>query len=80
MPLAIAFLAILYDFGTHKGNHLGLFFVKIGATLMGGYGLVLCVNESYTNNLTLSINFDHIAAYTIKKRIQIGHLLTEEGR
>ena len=38
---------------------------------MGGYGLVLCANESYTDNLAIGINFDHIAAYTIKKKIHI---------
>ena len=27
---------------------------------MGRYGLILCENESYTNNLAIGINFDQI--------------------
>ena len=39
---------------------------------MGRYGLLLCANESYTNNLALGINFDNIAVYPgIKKNTYI---------
>ena len=34
MPLGIAFLSILYEFGPPGGDHLGLFFAKNGATLI----------------------------------------------
>ena len=30
---------------------------------MGRYGLILCENESYTNNLAIGTNFDLILAY-----------------
>ncbi len=30
---------------------------------MGRYGLILCANESYTNNLAIGTDFDLISAY-----------------
>ncbi len=37
---------------------------EVSGVHMGRYGLILCANESYTNNLDIGINFDLISAYT----------------
>ena len=31
---------------------------EVSGVHMGRYGLILCANESYTNNLAFGINFD----------------------
>ena len=36
---------------------------EVSGVHMGRYGLILCANESYTNNLAFGINFDLISAY-----------------
>ena len=36
---------------------------EVSGVHMGRYGLILCANESYTNNLAIGINFDPIPAY-----------------
>ena len=50
----------------NKGKLLRLEIIKKGGIglHMGRYGLILCANESYTNNLAIGINFDPIPAYT----------------
>ena len=52
----------------NKGMQIYKFIKKGGIGLhMGRYGLILCANESYTNNLAIGINFDLIWAYKNKK-------------
>ena len=36
---------------------------EVSGVHMGRYGLILCANESYTNNLAIGINVDPIPAY-----------------
>ena len=40
---------------------------EVSGVHMGRYGLILCANESYTNNLAFGINFDLISAYKKSK-------------
>ena len=43
---------------------------EVSGVHMGRYGLILCANESYTNNLAFGINFDLISAYNKSKNIK----------
>ena len=36
---------------------------EVSGVHMGRYGLILCANESYTNNLAIGTDFDLISAY-----------------
>ena len=42
---------------------------EVSGVHMGRYGLILCANESYTNNLAFGIIFDLISAYKKTKYI-----------
>ena len=44
---------------------------------MGRYGLILCANESYTNNLAFGINFDPILAH--KKHKTYKRIIKKKG-
>ena len=56
----------------NKGMQIYKFIKKGGIGLhMGRYGLILCANESYTNNLAIGINVDLIWAGTNSKSYKI---------